>query len=151
MQEPAKQGPLVFSASGGMAPAATTTFKRLASLTSDKQKQDYNKTIAWIRCLFSFSLVRSSVMCLRRTRSSYHCPARPDCDTPPGFGPLRRSRPNLPNCKLPIWTTFIIHFITLLHLVCIIYILYIYFSWAKNLSITDTGCGANWNYYRISV
>ena len=74
--------PLVFSASGGMAPAATTTFKRLASLISEKQQQDYNKTIAWIRCLLSFSLVRSSVMCLRGARSSYHRPTRPEYDTP---------------------------------------------------------------------
>ena len=74
--------PLVFSASGGMAPAATATFKRLASLISEKQQQDYNKTIAWIRCLLSFSLVRSSVMCLRGARSSYHRPTRPEHDTP---------------------------------------------------------------------
>ena len=76
--------PLVFSASGGMAPAATTTFKRLTSLTSNKQQQDHNKTIeyTWIRCLLSFSLVRSSEMCLRGARSSYHHPARPVCDTP---------------------------------------------------------------------
>ena len=74
--------PLVFSASGGMAPAATITFKRLASLIAEKQQQDYNKTIAWIRCLLSFSLVRSSVMCLRGARSSYHRPAKPDFDTP---------------------------------------------------------------------
>ena len=60
--------PLVFSASGGMAPAATITFERLASLIAEKQQQDYNKTIAWIRCLLSFSLVRSSVMCLRGAR-----------------------------------------------------------------------------------
>ena len=49
---------------------------------TDTQQQDYNKTIAWIRCLLSFSLVRSSVMCLRGARSSYHYPTRPDCDTP---------------------------------------------------------------------
>ena len=64
------------------APAATITFKRLASLIAEKQQQDYNKTIAWIRCLLSFSLVRSSVMCLRGARSSYHRPAKPDFDTP---------------------------------------------------------------------
>ena len=74
--------PLVFSASGGMAPAATTTFKRLASLLAEKRQQDYNKTIAWIRCQLSFSLVRSSVMCLRGARSAYHRPARPDSDIP---------------------------------------------------------------------
>ena len=62
---------------GGMAPAATITFKRLASLLAEKRQQEYNKTIAWIRCQLSFSLVRSSVMCLRGARSSYHRPARP--------------------------------------------------------------------------
>ena len=74
--------PLIFSASGGMAPAATITFKRLASLLAEKRQQEYNKTIAWIRCQLNFSLVRSSVMCLRGARSSYHRPARPDCDIP---------------------------------------------------------------------
>ena len=69
--------PLVFSASGGMAPAATITFKILASLLAENRQQEYNKTIAWIRCQLSFSLVRSSVMCLRGARSSYHRPARP--------------------------------------------------------------------------
>ena len=73
---------LVFSASGGMAPAATITFKRLASLIAEKQQQDYNKNIAWIRCLLSFSLVRSSMMCLIGARSSYHRPTKPDFDTP---------------------------------------------------------------------
>jgi len=65
-----------------MAPAAMITFKRLASLIAEKQQQDYNKTVAWIRCLLSFSLVRSSVMCLRGAQSSYHCPTKPDFDTP---------------------------------------------------------------------
>ena len=74
--------PHVFSASGGMAPAATITFKRLASLLAEKRQQEYNKTIAWIRCQLSFSLVRSSVMYLRGARSSYHRPVRPDCDIP---------------------------------------------------------------------
>ena len=74
--------PLVFSASGGMAPAATITFKRLASLLADKRQQDYNKTIAWIRCQLSFSLVQSSVIYLRGARSSYHHPAMPECDIP---------------------------------------------------------------------
>ena len=67
---------------GGMAPAATITFKRLVSLIAEKQQQDYIKTIPWIRCLLSFSLVRSSVMCLRGARSSYHHPMKPDFDTP---------------------------------------------------------------------
>jgi len=43
---------------------------------------------------------------------------------PSGCGPLR-SRPNLPNCKLSIWTNFIIHFI---HFFCTIKIFLMYFS-----------------------
>ena len=42
--------PLVFSATGGMAPAATIAYKRLASLLADKHKQDYSKMISWLRC-----------------------------------------------------------------------------------------------------
>ena len=57
------------------------TFKRLALLIAEKQQQDYNKTIARIRWV-SFLLVRSSVMCLRGARSSYHRPTKPDFDTP---------------------------------------------------------------------
>jgi len=72
------------SASGGMALAATTTLWRMASLISNKH---YNKTIAWIRCLLSFSLVRFSVMCLRGAQSSYHRPAKPDAALSEGHVP----------------------------------------------------------------
>ena len=68
--------PLVFSATGGMAPTATTAYKRLASLLADKRKQEYSKTICWLRCTISFSLVRSAVMCLRGARSSIHRSSR---------------------------------------------------------------------------
>ena len=66
--------PLVFSATGGMAPAATIMYKRLASLLAEKRHQTYSKTISWLRCSIGFSLVRSAVMCLRGSRSSYHHP-----------------------------------------------------------------------------
>ena len=72
--------PLVFSATGGMAPAATVAFKRLASLLADKRQQTYNKTISWLRCSLSFSLVRSAVSCLRGARSSFHHPFRSDAN-----------------------------------------------------------------------
>ncbi len=75
--------PLVFSATGGMAPAATIAYKRLASLLADKRQQDYSKTISWLRCSISFSLVRSAVMCLRGARSSFHHPSRSvECEVP---------------------------------------------------------------------
>ena len=62
--------PLVFSVAGGMEPIATTFYKRLASLLSDKSNQSYNQTIRWLRCSLSFSLTRSLIMCLRGARSS---------------------------------------------------------------------------------
>lgn len=74
--------PLVFSATGGMAPAATIAYKRLASLIANKRQQTYSRTIAWLRCVIGFSLVKSAVMCLRGARSSYHRPARVERDIP---------------------------------------------------------------------
>ena len=75
--------PLVLSATGGMAPAATVAYQRLASLLADKRQQDYSKTMSWLRCSIGFSLVRSAVTCLRGARSSFHHPARQvECEVP---------------------------------------------------------------------
>ena len=57
--------PLVMSVTGGLGPAATTTYKRLASLLSTKWNQPYGTVMAWLRCRLSFSLLRSSIMCFR--------------------------------------------------------------------------------------
>jgi len=66
--------PLVFSTSGSMGPTATVVYKRLASMIAEKNKP-YSKTIHWLRCRLSFSLLRSAIMCLRGSRSSLHHPA----------------------------------------------------------------------------
>ena len=63
--------PLVFSLTGGLGPAASAFYKCLASQLSDKWKQPYSSTIGWLRCRISFSLLRSSIMCLRGARSSH--------------------------------------------------------------------------------
>ena len=68
--------PLVFSATGSMRVAAETSYKRLASLISEKD-QRYAITMGWIRCAISFSLIHSAVMCVRGSRSSYHHPISP--------------------------------------------------------------------------
>ena len=62
--------PLVFSAPGGMAKEATSSYKRLASLLAAKRDQTYSCTITWLRCLLSFSLLRSAIQCIRGARSS---------------------------------------------------------------------------------
>lgn len=60
--------PLVFAASGGMGPAATVTYKRLASLLATKRKEAYSQTMMWVRARLSFALLRSAIMSLRGSR-----------------------------------------------------------------------------------
>ena len=61
---------------GGMGRTAQVTFKRLASLLAAKRDEPYSHTIAWIRCLISFSLLRSAIMCLRGARSYHNNPIK---------------------------------------------------------------------------
>ena len=62
--------PLVMSLTGGLGNAATVCYKRLASLLSSKREQPYCSTMAWIRCSLSFSLLRSSIQCIKGARSA---------------------------------------------------------------------------------
>ena len=66
--------PLVFTIAGGMGPAATTFYKRLASNLSVHHNKPYSHTLNWIRCRLSFSLLRSAILCLCGAHSSYHRP-----------------------------------------------------------------------------
>ena len=66
--------PLVFSTSGAMGREATIFYKRLADLLSDKQDKAYSLIMGWLRCRLSFAILRSAIMCLRESRSSYHHP-----------------------------------------------------------------------------
>ena len=67
---------LEFSTSGGWGPSATIAFKRLASHISTKLSQSYSTMMNFIQCKITFSLMNSTVMCLRGARSSFHQPAR---------------------------------------------------------------------------
>ena len=64
--------PLVMSVTGGMGKAATTFYKRLASMISEKRNNEYSQTVNWIRCKLSFALLRASIMSIRGARSSRH-------------------------------------------------------------------------------
>ena len=68
--ERASFSPLIFSSSGGMGPAASSVYKRLASLISDKRCQQYSVTMGWLRTVLCFALLRSAIMCLRGNRVS---------------------------------------------------------------------------------
>ena len=61
---------LVFTANGGAAPEAATFLKRLASQVSDKNNEPYSVVMSFLRCRVSFSLLRSSLLCLRGSRSN---------------------------------------------------------------------------------
>ena len=69
--------PLVFSSAGGMGPTSTVVYKRLATLIAKKKNKPYSRTIHWLRCRLSFSLLRSAILCLRGSCSSAHHPASP--------------------------------------------------------------------------
>ena len=60
--------PLVFSATGGAGPAATTFLKRLADKVAEKRNSSYSQTVGWLRCRLSFALLRASLLCLRGSR-----------------------------------------------------------------------------------
>ena len=62
--------PLVMSSTGGLGPAATATYKRLATLLAAKWNQPYSSTMSWLRCRLSFSLLRSSIQAIRGARCS---------------------------------------------------------------------------------
>ena len=62
--------PLVMSLTRGLGNAASVCYKRLASLISAKRDASYSCTMAWIRCSLSFSLLRSSIQCIRGARST---------------------------------------------------------------------------------
>ena len=67
--------PLVFSTTGGMGQAATTFYRRLASMLAEKRDISYSTALNWIRCRLSFALLRASIMSIRGARSSRHHPA----------------------------------------------------------------------------
>ena len=46
-------------------------------MIATKHNKAYSKTLNWMRCRISFSLLRSAVMCLRGSRSFRGCPALP--------------------------------------------------------------------------
>jgi len=67
--------PLVFSTSGGMGKATTTTYKHLARLLSEKWSSPYSVVMGRLHFSLGFSLLRSSIMCIRgsRSRSKHPC------------------------------------------------------------------------------
>ena len=63
--------PLVFSTSNGLALIPSLIYKLIPTLQSEKSSRSYNSVINYIRCKLSFSLLRSTIRCLRGIRSTF--------------------------------------------------------------------------------
>ena len=80
--------PLVFTTTGGMAPAATRFWKRVAEKISAKTREKYSQVMSNIRTRFSFEIMRS-----------VHCPGA--CTWSSRKDQAGQGRPNLNNCVQP--------------------------------------------------
>ena len=60
---------LVFTTTGEMSKQCKTYHSQLAELIANKKGEQYHTTIAWIRAKICFSLLRSSLVCLRGSRT----------------------------------------------------------------------------------
>ena len=67
--EHADSTPLVFTCTGGMAPKCHLVIKRLAEKMSMKQNLSFSVVSGWLRCRLSFALLRTTLLCVRATRS----------------------------------------------------------------------------------
>ena len=114
-------GPLVFSSSGGMGPTASIVYRRLANLISSKHSNPYSRTILFIRCKLSFALLRSSLRCLRgsRSNSTSAVPSDINIDLPLSEGKVSYLISH--NCYYVITYLFILlHFVFLFLLIALL-------------------------------
>ena len=70
--EHASFSPLIFSTSGGFGPISSLFIKRLSHLHAEKFQRPYSIVVNYIRCRYSFSILKSALRCLRGSRSKPH-------------------------------------------------------------------------------
>ena len=61
--------PLIFTTNGGMGRESQNFVTALAALFAEKRNELFGKTIKWIRTRLSFALIRSSILCIRGTKT----------------------------------------------------------------------------------
>ena len=66
--------PLVFTTAGGMAPQMQLFLKRISQKISHDQELTNSVVSGWLRCRFSFALLRTTLICLRGTRKKKFTP-----------------------------------------------------------------------------
>ena len=66
--------PLVFTCTGGIGPQSQIVLRRLAEKISEKQGTHISVVSGWLRARLSFSLLRTTLLCLRATRrKKFYC------------------------------------------------------------------------------
>ena len=60
---------LVFSTTEGIDREATVFYCQLADLLASKHGWIYSTTLSWVQCVLAFSLLWSTIMCIRDSRS----------------------------------------------------------------------------------
>ena len=66
--------PLIFATTGGLGKSASTFYSHLASVLGTKKETPYSITMNLLHCRLNFALLRSSILCIRGTRSSHGRP-----------------------------------------------------------------------------
>ena len=70
--EHASFSPLIFSTSGGFGPISSLFIKRLSHLHAEKFQRPYSIVVNYIRCRYSFSILKLALRCLRGSCSKPH-------------------------------------------------------------------------------
>jgi hypothetical protein len=61
--------PMIMSSSGGMGPEMSAAVKHMAMLIAERRGETYSQVAGFLRCEFSFAMMRSALICLRGSRS----------------------------------------------------------------------------------
>jgi hypothetical protein len=59
---------LVFTTTGGMGEEWLRYHCRLAELLAEKKGETYSRTMSWLRAKIKFSILRSTLLCIRGSR-----------------------------------------------------------------------------------
>ena len=65
--------PFYCSVDGMMGSEAQVFLKQIGDIVSVKWEKSYSEVMGWIRARMSFAIVRTSVLCLRGSRTKWRC------------------------------------------------------------------------------
>ena len=78
--EHADFSPLVFTTTGVMSPRCKIIFKKIAEKIAQLKELSYSVVCGWMRCRFSFALLRTTLICLRGTRKRKEKQGKPQIE-----------------------------------------------------------------------